>query len=101
MDRMFDWKGLLQNFQKTMGQSQSSSQSLEDRTSPLRLLRLIVRNNSRNKLDNIQGNFLYAALHLACMKDLRFPDDTCPDLPENLEVLARTSYVVMYSFRLY
>jgi hypothetical protein len=87
---MDDWPKVLQNFKKTITKVQSSSQSSEDRTSPLRLLRLIVRNNSRNKLSHMEANFLYAALHLACMKDLRFPEDTCPDLPENVEALART-----------
>ena len=34
-------------------------------------------------------------MHIACMKELRFPSDTCPDLPDNLDALA-WSWVAIY-----
>ena len=61
-------------------------------TAPLGLLRMISRNQKQKKYDAVESNFLYAAMHIACMKDLRFSVDTCPDLPDNIDALLR-SYV--------
>jgi hypothetical protein len=51
----------------------------------LRLLRMLVHNEWSKSFSSIGGNFLVAALHLACMKDLSFTSDSYPDLPDKFE----------------
>ena len=41
-----------------------------------------------SKYTSLEANFLFAAMHLACMKEFGFKD-TCPDLPDNLDGLVR------------
>jgi hypothetical protein len=91
IDKMANWPGVLDIFQKTVSVSQKPSDlSMEHNSSPFRLLRLIERNNTNKNYNAIESNFLYAALHIACMKELRFTTGTCPDLPDDLDGLART-----------
>jgi len=61
-----------------------------DLSTPFRLLRLIVRNNTTQRYTAVESNFLYAAMHIACMKELHFHSETCPDLPESSEVLVQS-----------
>ena len=91
IDKMANWPEVLDIFQKTVSVSQKPSDlSMEHNSSPFRLLRLIERNNTNKNYNAIESNFLYAALHIACMKELRFTRGTCPDLPDDLDGLART-----------
>ena len=98
MDKLANWPAVLGHFQKTLVKSKKTTfaSTPQGRSAPFRLLRLIARNNTTKNYTAIEANFLYAAMHIACMKELRFPADICPDLPENLNVLVRT-YVLIYS----
>lgn len=88
---MAEWPEVLKLFEKTMKSSQKTAIVCPERTSsPFRLLHLIARNNTNKNYNAIESNFLYAALHIACMKELRFPKESCPDLPDDLDALART-----------
>ena len=49
------------------------------RSAPVRLLHMIQRNESFKKYSK-----LYALLHIACMKEIAFPSEVYPDLPEQL-----------------
>lgn len=90
MDQLANWPKVLDQFRKTISKSLKPIQFASDRGSPFRLLRLIARNNTNKNYNAIESNFLYAAMHIACMKELRFLSEVCPDLPDNLDALART-----------
>ena len=60
-----------------------------DSTGPLRLVRMIERNNVTRGYTAVEANFLFAAMHLACMKDLNFSCEVCPDLPDPNDILIR------------
>jgi len=90
MDQLANWPKVLDQFRKTLSKSQKPIQFASDHGSPFRLLRLIARNNTNRNYNAIESNFLYAAMHIACMKELRFLSEVCPDLPDNLDALART-----------
>jgi len=62
--------------------------SNERGSAPLRLMRLISKNEWSKVYSKIEGNFLMAALHVACMKEIEFGRDSYPDIPENLETFA-------------
>jgi hypothetical protein len=51
-------------------------------------MRLISKNEWSKVYSKIEGNFLMAALHVACMKEIEFGRDSYPDIPENLETFA-------------
>lgn len=92
MDKLGDWPAVLEQFKKTVAKSKKTfhlSATPQDRSAPFRLLGLIARNNTTQSYTAIEANFLYAAMHIACMKELRFQKEACPDLPENLDALAR------------
>lgn len=91
MDRLADWPTLMQQFQKTLAKSGGDAQASSDRHSsaPLTLLRMIVRNQHDKSSNAIQSNFLYAAMHIACMNDGCSPSESCPDLPGDLNSLVR------------
>jgi len=104
MDKLADWPGVLRDFKKLLMKSTkvmpiSPSVDPQDRDGAIRLLRFIGRNTTTRSYTAIESNFLYAAMHLACMKDLCFSSETCPDLPDNLESLIATWVIfVIYSF---
>jgi len=91
MDKLADWPAVMCQFQKMLKKSRKTVQvsTPRDQSAPLRLLRLIACNNNTRSYNAIEANFLYAAMHIACMKELRFSVETCPDLPENLNGLVR------------
>jgi hypothetical protein len=80
---------VLQEFKKTVEKAKATNTSKisPDRSSPFRLLRLIGLNNNNKNFTAIESNFLYAAFHIACMKELNFPKDACPDLTDELDAL--------------
>jgi hypothetical protein len=95
MDKMANWPSVLTQFQKMVNTSEKTvgSPSLELST-PLRIMDMISRNKSTRNYTAIEANFLYAAMHIACMRELQFRKDTCPDLPEALDGLFQ--YVVYF-----
>jgi len=93
MDKLADWPKVLYGFKDMLEKCTRSVKLVSTQhqdTAPLRLLRFISRNASTKSYTAIESNFLYAAMHLACMQELRFSMDTCPDLPDNLEALIDT-----------
>jgi hypothetical protein len=90
IDQLADWPKVLEHFRKTLSKSNKKIQFSSDRGSAFRLLRLIAGNNRAKTYNAIESNFLYTAMHIACMKELRFPSEVCPDLPDTLNALART-----------
>ncbi len=54
-------------------------------SSTFRLLRLISNNEWSKSFSNIEGNFLIAAMHISCMKEFPFREDSYPDIPERFE----------------
>lgn len=86
MDKLSNWPQVLFNFRKMLSNAKKTvpfSSRPQDRSATCRLLRLIVRNSNTKRYTSIEANFLFAAMHLACMRDLRLSKDACPDLPEN------------------
>jgi hypothetical protein len=93
MDKLENWPKVLDQFRTTLEKSKKTTQFMsnptQDRCGPFRLLRLIARNNTTKNYTAIEANFLYAAMHIACMNELRFQNELCPDLPDNLDSLLR------------
>jgi hypothetical protein len=89
MEKMANWPQALQEFKKTVDKAKAKNISniSPDRSSPFRLLRLIGRNNNNRNFSAIESNFLHAAFHIACMKELNFEKDECPDLTDELDAL--------------
>jgi hypothetical protein len=88
MDKMADWPAALTQFRNVLDKSTKPVHPPSlDLSTPFRLLRLIERNQTNKNYNSIEANFLYAALHMACMKELTFQGNTCPDLPESLDSL--------------
>jgi len=87
MDKLGDWPALLFNFRTIMGKVKVPSTnrlSNEKKTAPFRLLNMIARNEWSKVYQNIEGNFLVAAMHIACMKELEFTSDSYPDIPDRI-----------------
>lgn len=92
MDKLANWPAVLEEFKKTLTKSKKTvnfDSAAQDRSCPFRLLRLIARNNTTRNYTAIEANFLYAAMHIAFMNELRFKNEACPDLPENLDSMIR------------
>jgi hypothetical protein len=90
MDKLANWPAVLEQFRTTVTKSKKTVQlTPQDKYGPFNLLRLIARNNTTKIYTAIEANFLYTAMHIACMKELRFPNEVCPDLPDNLDSLLR------------
>lgn len=51
----------------------------------IRLLKLISRNEWSKTYSNIEGNFLIAAMHVACMREFPFGRDLYPDIPDRFD----------------
>jgi hypothetical protein len=91
MDRLGDWPKVVQNFSTIMQKLKLHATSPPPDTSspaPVRLLRLLARNECSQQYSKIEGNFLVAAVHVACMKEVAFPHGSFPDIPDNLEEMA-------------
>jgi hypothetical protein len=92
MDKMANWPEVLEQFRTTIAKSKKTAlfcSMPQDRRGPFSLLRLISRNHTSRNYNAIEGNFLYAAMHIACMKELCFQKEVCPDLPDSLDALVR------------
>lgn len=85
MDKLRHWPDLLSNFCKVMKKVEVPIENRlsKAKTAPFRLLHLIVRNEWSKVYQNIEGNFLVAALHVACMKGFEFTD-SYPDIPDRM-----------------
>lgn len=93
IDKLASWPNVLFNFRNILSKATKRVSLLpepQDRSAAYRLLRLIARNNNTKSYASIEANLLFAAMHIACMKDLSFPDDVCPDLPDDVSCLVRT-----------
>jgi hypothetical protein len=90
MEKMANWSAVMKQFRAMLTRSKKTAEvTLQDWYGPFRLLRLIARNNTNKLYNAIEANFLYAAMHIACMKELHFPNEVCPDFPDNLDSLLR------------
>jgi hypothetical protein len=88
MNQLADWPAVLIDFQKIMKKSttlQNNSATPGNGSPPVRLWRMISRNKSTRNYGAIEANFLYAAMHLACMNVLKFPKEACPDIPDRID----------------
>jgi hypothetical protein len=93
MTRLHHWPTLLTNFhmlmQKVVVPTINPFQS-DSRSSTFRLLRLISSNEWSKSFANIEGNFLIAAMHISCMREFSFREDSFPDIPERFDALVDT-----------
>lgn len=55
------------------------------KSATLRLLSLVTYNEWSKNYKQIEGNFLAAAMHVACMQEFEFTRDSYPDITEKLE----------------
>ncbi len=88
MDKLSNWPEILDYFRRLMlkATSVNSSQDVEERGStPVRILRMICRNQSLSRYAAIEGNVLHAAMHLACLKELPCSREDFPDIPHNMD----------------
>jgi len=88
MAKLEHWPTLLTDFHMLMqkvavpAQSQISDDS---RSSTFRLLSLISKNEWAKSFSNIEGNFLIAAMHISCMREFPFSQDSYPDIPDKFD----------------
>ena len=91
MDKMASWPQVLSDFRHTVlkysGKAKKRQTPSVASSVPLHLLHLLGNNFASHKYTTIESNFLYAAMHIACMKDLSFANNTCPDLPDDIDGL--------------
>ncbi len=90
MDKLANWPALLAQFRKVVEMPEvrtSRAEEVATGGAPIRILRMIARNRSISKYAAIEGNFLHAAMHLACLKELNFSRETFPDIPEQFDEL--------------
>ena len=102
LDKLGNWPDMLLNFQKILSKAKQPvplSAHPYDRSPAFCLLRFIAHNNNTKSYASIEANFLFATMHLACMKDIRFPHDVCPDLPDDISSLVHVS--VSFPFHLF
>ncbi len=88
MNKLANWPDLLFDFRKCFEKSAVTS-TISDNPSmesaPLRLLRMISHTRATAKYASVESNFLFAAMHVACMKELPFLPDVLPDLPDKYD----------------
>ena len=87
MDRLENWPSTLLQFRTTMTKVNPGANrfSTKSQSATFRLLRLVMHNEWSKTYQQIEGNFLAAAMHVACMKEFEFIQDSYPDIPEKLE----------------
>ena len=93
---MANWPLVLTQFCKTIQKSTKTvmfDEVPQERT-PFQLLCLIAHNNTTRNYTSVESNFLYPAMHIACMWDLHFPKEVCPDLPDKSDSLIRGQVLV-------
>ncbi len=87
-DKLAHWPVVLEQFWTTIIKLKKMVQlTPQDKYDPFNLLRLIAHDNTTKIYTAIESNFLYTAMHIACMKELCFSNEVCPDLPNNLDSL--------------
>jgi hypothetical protein len=92
MEKLADWPKVLREYRQILSKSKKTakfSTPPASQSSPFRLLSLIARNQTTKNYTAIEANFLYAAMHIACMKELCFPKEACPDLPDDIDALVQ------------
>ena len=89
MDKLANWPKILLEFRMVMKKVDVRVNPPQDpsRSAASRLLGMISRNETSKIYAKIEGNFLIAALHIACMKEPQLSQDSYPDLPENLGIM--------------
>ena len=91
-DRLENWPQILFDFKKSLDKSRqlpAAFTSVQQGSGPLRLLQMMERNHSTRAYSAVESNFLFAAMHLACMQDFKFPHEICPDLLDANDSLHR------------
>jgi len=92
IDKLRNWPNVLLDFRKVLSKAKKTvplSRDPVDSSAAFRLLRLIAQNRNTKSYTAIESNFLFAALHLACMRDICLSDDACPDLPDNIFAMVK------------
>jgi hypothetical protein len=51
------------------------------------LMQMAARNDTQTRYYAIEENFLFAAIHVAAMKDIPFAKGILPDLPSNMPIV--------------
>jgi len=88
--KLHDWRTALINFYNLLHKVDIPDGSLlEDKSgsSTLRLLRLISHNEWTKSYSNIEGNFLIAAMHISCMRELSCSENSYPDIPDVFDAM--------------
>jgi hypothetical protein len=94
MDKLHSWPNMLLNFRDMLAKVKKeiplpSTPIPSDGNAPLCLVRMLTRNQNTQNYTSIEANFLFAAMHIACMRDLCFSTDAYPDLPDSFCSLPR------------
>ena len=87
-NRLENWPTMLTNFHMLMQKVVVPAKnrfSEESDSATLRLLKLISCNEWSKSYSNIEGNFLIAAMHVACMREFPFSQDSFPDIPDRFD----------------
>jgi hypothetical protein len=86
MNKLGDWPRVLLDFRKMARKATTETKPLliGNTKNPIRLLHMIARNGNLKNYSKVEANFLYAAMHVACMNDLTFAREAYPDLPDKL-----------------
>jgi hypothetical protein len=91
MDKLGDWPKVLQNFGTIMQRIKvHATGPFSDTVSsaPIRLLRLLARNEWSQGYSKVEGNFLVAAMYVAFMKEFA-SKDSFPDIPDNFDTIVK------------
>jgi hypothetical protein len=51
------------------------------------LMQMAARSNAKSRYHAVEENFLYAAIHIAALKDIPFAEGILPDLPIDMPVV--------------
>ena len=86
---MHEWPKLANTFNKTvMRTTDKTSLPMDTFSKPIfSLLQMAARNTAGTRYLAIEENFLFAAIHIAAMKDISFADGILPDLPGNMPLV--------------
>jgi hypothetical protein len=90
MTRVENWTTLLTSFHTLMRKVVIPAEnrlSGDSHSATIRLLTLISRNEWSKAYSNIEGNFLIAAMHVACMREFPFGQDLYPDIPDRFDAM--------------
>lgn len=88
MDKLEDWPRILLDFRKMAKKATMPAGKpliVGVAQAPIRLLHMIAQNEISKDYCKVKGNFLHAAMHIACMNDLAFTRESYPDIPDKVE----------------